>query len=302
MVGVDGSAASDAAARWAARDAVMRAAPLTLVHVVMPTPLDSTTGPAAGASQCQQDRARQIIDQAGEVVDEAVGHAVPDVHTEVRYARVIPTLLEASRAARMVVVGRRGPGSSPPDGLGSVATGMLHHAPCPVVVVPDAGAGGDRAPVLLGIDGSPASAAATAVAFDEASRRGVSLTALHAWSDVGVFPVLGMDTSDRRDGGREVLARQLAGWQGKFPDVPVHERLVCDVPAHWLVDESRNAQLVVVGRHGRGWRGDLHLGSVTSAVARTARAPVMVVPATTVLVAPRQTAGQRGADAHRRRP
>ena len=47
--------------------------------------------------------------------------------------------------------------------------------------------------MLLGIDGSVASEEATAFAFDEASRRGVDLVALHAWSDVGVFPILGMD-------------------------------------------------------------------------------------------------------------
>ena len=41
--------------------------------------------------------------------------------------------------------------------------------------------------MLLGIDGSPESELATAIAFDEASRRKVGLVALHAWSDVGVF-------------------------------------------------------------------------------------------------------------------
>ena len=42
-----------------------------------------------------------------------------------------------------------------------------------------------RPPCLVGIDGSPASELATAIAFDEASLRGVELRALHAWSDIG---------------------------------------------------------------------------------------------------------------------
>ena len=55
----------------------------------------------------------------------------------------------------------------------------------------------------MGIDGSAASDAATALAFDEASRRGVELVALHAWSDVGVFPALGMDWHDRENEERK---------------------------------------------------------------------------------------------------
>ena len=47
-------------------------------------------------------------------------------------------------------------------------------------------------PVLVGIDGSPASELATEIAFDEASRRGVDLIVLHAWSDMPILelPVL----------------------------------------------------------------------------------------------------------------
>jgi nucleotide-binding universal stress UspA family protein len=135
----------------------------------------------------------------------------------------------------------------------------------------------DDAPVLVGIDGSSASEAATALAFDEASRRRVPLVALHAWSDVGVFPILGMDWRVYRDEGEEVLGERLAGWQETYPDVQVHRRLVCDVPARWLVDESERAQLVVLGSRGRGGFDGLRLGSVSSAVAQSARVPVIVV-------------------------
>jgi nucleotide-binding universal stress UspA family protein len=135
----------------------------------------------------------------------------------------------------------------------------------------------DEAPILVGIDGSPASEGATALAFDEASYRGVPLIALHAWSDVGVFPILGMDWRVYRDQGDEVLGERLAGWQERYPDVQVHRRLVCDVPARWLIDESKNAQLVVVGSRGRGGYAGLQLGSVSSAVVQSADVPVIVV-------------------------
>ena len=71
-----------------------------------------------------------------------------------------------------------------------MSTGLLHHAHCPVAVIRDEDPlmpHPARAPVLVGIDGSPASELATAIAFDEASRRHVDLIALHAWSDAGVF-------------------------------------------------------------------------------------------------------------------
>lgn len=121
------------------------------------------------------------------------------------------------------------------------------------------------------------SEAATAWAFDEASRLGVGLVALHAWSDVGVFPILGMDWHAYRDQGDEVLAERLAGWQEQYPDVPVRRRLLCDTPVRWLLQESERAQMVVVGRNGRGGLGGMFLGSVSSAVAQSTKVPVVVV-------------------------
>ena len=87
----------------------------------------------------------------------------------------------------MVVVGYRGHGGVlVRNFLGSVSSALVYHAHCPVAVIDDDEplvANVARAPVLLCIDGSPASEAATAIAFEEASRRGVGLVALHAWTD-----------------------------------------------------------------------------------------------------------------------
>jgi nucleotide-binding universal stress UspA family protein len=156
---------------------------------------------------------------------------------------------------------------------------VVHHAHCPVAIVhAEKSQTIDRSsPVLLGIDGSPASEAATSLAFDEASRRQVDLVALHAWSDVGIAPILGKNWRENEEEGHEVLAERVAGWQEQYPDVHVVRRIVCDKPARWLVDESQHAQLVIVGSRGRGGFPGMLLGSVSSAVAQSAKSPVIVV-------------------------
>ena len=281
LVGVDGSKESDAAVRWAAKEATIRDVPITLIHVIAPVVVNWPVGSLqASCTGWQEENARRVIEQAQTTLHASVGDSeLPEAHTEVRHADVATILVGASRQAKMVVVGSRGLSAIGRLLLGSVSSGLVHHAHCPVVIVhaDEAQAADHKSPVLLGIDGSPASEAATALAFDEASRRGVDLVALHAWSDVGVFPILGMDWHKYEDEGHEVLAERLASWQEQYPDVHVRRRIVCDQPARWLIDESQQAQLVVVGSHGRGGFTGMRLGSVSSAVAQAAKSTVIVV-------------------------
>jgi nucleotide-binding universal stress UspA family protein len=283
LVAVDGSALSDTAVAWATREAVMRNVPITLLHVVAPVVVGWPVGQLyAEMPQWQKDNAEHVIEQARKTLTTSLaGSGSPEVRTEIIYANVVPTLIEASKEASMIVVGSVGMSGLGRLLLGSVSTAMLQHAHCPVAVIhyDDAASPDADAPVVVGIDGSPASETATAVAFGEASRRGVELVALHAWSDVGVFPVLGMDWRDRERDGEEVLAERLAGWQEQYPDVHVRRSLVCDTPARWLLEECERAQLVVLGSRGRGGFPGLLLGSVSSAVAHAARIPVIVASA-----------------------
>ena len=272
LVAVDGSPESDAAVRWATREAELRELPITLAHVVVPV---VTTWPVRSLqtefNEWQEDNARQVLEQAQKMLRSTLGDSeLPNVRTEVLHDYAVPALVKASKQAQMIVVGSRGMGPIGRAVLGSVA----------IVHADEAQSPDHTSPVLLGIDGSPASEAATALAFDEASRRQVELVALHAWSDVGVFPVLGMAWQEYEDEGHEVLGERLAGWQEQYPDVVVRRRIVCDKPARWLIDESQQAQLVVVGSHGRGGFPGMLLGSVSTAVAESATAPVIVVRST----------------------
>lgn len=280
VVGVDGSAAAKVAVDWAARDAALRGAPLTLVHIVSSVlgSLSQTPLPT-GIGKWQQQRAHEAVDEAMAVVAAVQRDAGPlDVRTEIYYSTAVPTLVDMSKGAAMVVVGSRGHGAMGTL-LGSVSAGVVQHAHCPVAVIHDEDPlmpHPAQAPVLVGIDGSPASELATAIAFDEASRRGVDLIALHAWTEFGVGDLLGMNWLEMKSSEDAALAERLAGWQESYPDVNIQRVVVCDHPGRTLVEHSEQAQLVVVGSHGRGGFSGMLLGSVSAAVVQSARMPVIV--------------------------
>jgi len=284
LVAVDGSAQSDAAVRWAAREATLRHRPVTLATVVAPVVVSWPVGYLeSGFVEWQEQNAQEVLEQAKKTFESAVCDPQPSqVNTEVMHGGIVATLASASSDADMVVVGSRGMGAFGRAVLGSTTSGLVLHAHCPVVVLHEGHEGeaatlDPAAPVVLGIDGSAASEAATAFAFDEASRRGVELVAVHAWSDFVLFPDVGIDWRMYEDEGQQVLGERLAGWHEQYPDVKVQRRIVCDQPARALIDESERAQLVVVGSHGRGGFTGMLLGSVGSAVVQGAKCPAIVV-------------------------
>jgi nucleotide-binding universal stress UspA family protein len=252
---------------------------LTLVHVA--AGLGGTwprTRSPIGFGDWQRRQGRQFLDEAVTIVKNAARGTGPiRVRSEMYYSAVVPTLVDMSKEGEMVVVGCRGQGALGTL-LGSVSSGLIHHARCPIAVIHEDSttAPPSQAPVLVGVDGSPASESATAVAFDEASRRHVDLIALHAWSDVGMLDFPGMEWPQMKVSAEEVLAERLAGWQERYPDVKVHRHVVRDRPARQLIEQSETAQLVVVGSHGRGGFAGMLLGSVSAAVVQSSRTPVIV--------------------------
>ncbi len=278
VVGVDGTAASRAAVEWAARDAARRHRALRLVHVV-PTPemsewIDAPLGERLGAERRRQGR--ELLAEARALVSDLL-EARDDVPVDTALAAdaLVPALVDVSKDADMIVVGRRGLGALAGVLLGSVSRGLLQHARCPVVVVhADTPVPADG-PVVVGLDGSPNSVLAAGIAFDQASWRGVDLMAVHACSDDNL-DLADVGWRDLETLGAEVLSEQLAGWRDRYPDVQVRTVVARTSPARWIVEQAETAQLVVLGSHGRGGFAGMLLGSVSNAVVQATRVPVIV--------------------------
>ncbi|WP_039801380.1 universal stress protein [Nocardia araoensis] len=283
LAAVDGSASSYQAVAWAAVEAALHHRPL---HIVTSMAIRTGSGPGISLGEADLEWLRsdgeRVLAEAARVARTAVPGAEPAVTTEVTFELIISMLIERSARAWMLVVGSRGIGAFQRGLLGSVSTATTHHARCPVAVIHGIAAidaVSARQPVLVGVDGTDNSVAAVELAFEEASRRKVDLVALHAWSDTSGLdvPVRGWDGA--REAAEAVLAESLAGWADRYPDVSVRRVVTADRPGRSLLDESANAQLVVVGSHGRGGFASMLLGSTSNTLLHSVDVPLIVVRA-----------------------
>lgn len=233
IVAVDGSPGSDAAVTWAAAEGLRRKVPVTLLHVIAPLMVTwSSSAEDSNIADLQADSSASVLERAEVVFRSALDdpNAVV-VRVEPRPSPVVGTLAEASRAALMLVVGNRGTGGHKRLPLGSVAAGLLHHAHSPVVVIHQDDVAEPTAPVVLGVDGSPSSEAATRVAFEEAALRGVDLVARTPGVISGrrrCSPWTGGCTRRRR---RRHLPNDSPGGRSSIP--------VCACSAAWCATDPR---------------------------------------------------------------
>ncbi|MBM0238565.1 universal stress protein [Micromonospora sp. ATA32] len=242
--------------RLAAREAAAHDRPLCLLHAFnwsAAFEATSVAGPRADAEQLihgAAEAAREIepeLTVGGEIVEGAA----------------VAALIRRSESAFMVALGdggMAGCGECVPTDTPAVQ--VAARAGCPVLVVrrepPPQG------PVLVGVDGSPSSAIALDFAFDCAARRSARLL------------VVRVTNPGREAGATEELTETVARCGRRHPSVPAECHTIAGDPGIVLVEQSRSAQVAVVGARGdEPWRG--MLGAVSQSVLYHSPAPVIVV-------------------------
>ena len=283
VVCVDGSSSAVRATSWAAREAARRDVPLRIVHVVT-WPLSTYAKEIAVNAELRTNLTTYSHTILARAHAEAA-QAAPGVRVSTTSVpgTVAPTLIDWCRGAELIVLGSRGLGGFHALVVGSVATVVLAHAHCPVAVV--RGQHDDEgAPVVVGIDASPASAVAIGFAFEEAALRGAPLVAAHGWLQPAWETLHEAGYARERaealaDEAAAMVDERLAPWLEKYPDTKVSRVVRRSGAAALLVDQATTAQLVVVGTRGHGALVGMALGSTSQQLVRHADCPVVVARA-----------------------
>jgi len=142
IVGVDGSDHSRRALSWAMREAAQHHAPLT-VMTVCPSPARPATMtfwslPTLPEGGFNSEHARRAVQEEVDKAASEISGTAPELTVTVATGQPAEELVMASRDADLLVVGSRGTGGFTRLLLGSVSSQVVHHAACPVVVVPAA--------------------------------------------------------------------------------------------------------------------------------------------------------------------
>jgi len=286
VCGYDGSTESQHAVDWAAHEAELRGVGLRLVLGLNWPQLLLAAGQAVQPQQADDETlrlARRTVEEAAEQV--RTRHPRVAATAVVEQDAAIPVLLAEGERAALLVVGARGRGGFRRMVLGSVSTAVAEHAACPVVVVhpPGHGAGPPAtAPVVVAVDGSPASAAVLAFAFEVASSRKLTVRAVHA---VHLDPLMeqlelmsGAGPRPHAAASSKLLAEAVAPWRARFPHVEVIEETVFGHPVPAIASAAGGAALLVVGTQGHGDLRAALLGSVSRGLLHHVSGPVAVVP------------------------
>jgi nucleotide-binding universal stress UspA family protein len=283
VAGTDGSKESMRAVEWAAREAVLRGAPLRIVSAaaLLPRMIGShgMSDYDTVTDLLRQDRDRALATAAERAAEIAPGLLID---ADPLTGEAAQAVVESGAGALMLVLGSRGVSAFTAMVLGSVSRYAAIHAPCPVVVVREETTAVHKQ-IGVGVSDPEGSAAALEFAFDEATLRKASVMAVYAWhtpeADISrAGPVPDSLTTDYLQAtAAHSLEGLLNGWREKYPDVAVSQDVVHGHPGRALVGLSARADLVVIGRHSTHTAAH-GPGTVTHAVLNHAHGPVVTVP------------------------
>lgn len=273
VVGINGSALSEAALTWALQRASDHKLPIIAVHAVD----DRWMTPDVEYREIVREAAMDLLQRAQDGA-RVRAHDV-DVEIQLRHGSAGEALTEASKEASLLVVGVHDRHWLDGGPLTDRALQVVSASDSPVAVIPPSPDTG-RHGVVVGVDGSKESLQAVSFAAAEADRAGDELTVVLAVRSPArwVEPRLPTRMSGTVvEEEKVVLAESAAGLRDRYPDLVIHQRLVPDTePAHALVMAAREARLLVIGSRGRGAFSRLVLGSTAHTVLLNAPCPTIV--------------------------
>jgi nucleotide-binding universal stress UspA family protein len=143
--------------------------------------------------------------------------------------------------------------------------------------------------IVVGVDQSEGAKAALRFALEEARLRQAKLRVVHAWQFgyigapgfEGSLPAVGGDLAEFHEAAEAALDETLRGVGADADGVAIERRVDQGAAAAVLVEESRSADLLVVGSRGHGGFAQLLLGSVSQQCAQHAFCPVVIVRGST---------------------
>lgn len=238
VVGIDGSATALRAALWAVDVASGRDAPLRLVYA-----LDGAGGPAPDDTAAHATAAAR---RAADDVTNAVRATGKPVTIDVDIAQGAPSavLVRASRSAAMVCVGAIGSHHFQPGRMGSTAAALAVSAHCPVAVIRGQPARQPGRVILAEVDESPDNGIVLEAAVEQARLRSAPLRVIACWQ----APYEDQRAND--EGDRQIrarLARRLAPWQRRHPDLQMEPIAVHGSVLGYLTRNAAAAQLFIMG-------------------------------------------------------
>lgn len=276
VVGV-GPEEVESALAFAAEEAIRARCGLHLVHAVHVSP----PGPenALLTAVDVEKWGREVLDLAVKRAEDMVDGAVPVTH-ELHRGAPVHVLVEAGRAARMVVLEHRHLSRLSRIVNRTVAGGVAARLPVPVVAVPSGWTPTDGPKVVVaGVDVPERSDEVLRTAVAEAHARGASLKVVHAWS----WPAYDAEATSYNDERQRWSDRSRAEVRAALDrlgdesvameaDVEVHPGRVIEA----ILDASEGADLLVIGRHDPLVPVGSHIGPVARAVLREAACPVLL--------------------------
>ena len=167
---------------------------------------------------------------------------------------------------------------------GNVGLGLLHGAPCAVAVAPRGYAEqpADISTVVVGFDGGQESRQALEAAVDLAEGMGATVKLVAVTQEPAVIYGKGADfggLNELKNAIEEQARAQLnEGLEPIGDSVPKEGTLVSGDPAEELAKAASSGSILVVGSRGYGPLRRVLLGSVSTALMRTAPCPVLVHP------------------------